>query len=407
MYEPVNYRSRSEADIENAADRAIEIYNNLYSIALSYVRKPLFGLKILEIGPGSDFGPQLLLASQGASVIVADRFLARWDEEYHRPLYEMLLQRWDGPADAVKRCLSDGGYVNSGVQLLEEPAEDLSSIETASIDLITSFAVLEHISNLSAVVRELSRVSVPGAIAYHGIDMRYHAFFERPLEHLVPADDEFLRVAEPAFFEMGNRIRSSEFWAAFEAEGLEVVARVPTSVTKEAYFQDALRRIRTGHSSYRFWPETDLRIDTAAFILRKEATDGETVRERGRNARDLIAALKAAAITTPSNGADDPHVLVDVDCEHIASSGGFGWVHQLSQVQENDGGYGRWSELQLYEDDQPLGPSHTPHAEIQQHGGGRFTHWRHELYFSTSDNSDPRSNGRRYTVKVQESSLKT
>ncbi|WCS26439.1 class I SAM-dependent methyltransferase [Methylobacterium sp. NMS14P] len=406
MYEPVNYRSRSRADIEKAAVRAIEIYNNLYSIALSYVQKPISGLKILEIGPGSDFGPQLLLASQGASVIVADRFLARWYEDYHRPLYETLLRRWDGPADALKRCLADGGYANSGVQLLEEPAEDLSSIATASIDLITSFAVLEHISDLSAVVRELSRVSVPGAISYHGIDMRYHAFFERPLEHLIPADDEFLRVAEPAFFEMGNRIRSSEFWAAFEAEGLEVVARIPTSVPEEAYFQDALPRIRTGRSSYRLWPENDLRIDTAAFVLRRDEAGSEMVRERGRSARDLIAALKDAAVAKPPNEADDPHVFIDIDCERVASSGGFSWVYQLSQVQENDGSHGRWSEMQLFEDDRPLGPSHTPHVEIQQRGAGRFTHWRHELYFATSDNSDPKSNGRRYVVKVQRSSLK-
>jgi hypothetical protein len=56
------------------------------------------------------------------------------------------------------------------------------------------------------------------------------------------------------------------------------------------------------------------------------------------------------------------------------------------------------SALRLYEDGVALGPAHCSHAEIRAEGKGRFSHWGAALYFSTSDNSDPRTNGRRYLV---------
>lgn len=56
------------------------------------------------------------------------------------------------------------------------------------------------------------------------------------------------------------------------------------------------------------------------------------------------------------------------------------------------------SALSLREDGRLIGPAHCPHAEIRALGRGRFSHWGGELYFSSSDGSDPRSNGRSYVV---------
>jgi hypothetical protein len=58
------------------------------------------------------------------------------------------------------------------------------------------------------------------------------------------------------------------------------------------------------------------------------------------------------------------------------------------------------SSLQLYEDGKALGPAHSPHSDIRSQGHGRFSHWGATVYFSTSDNSDPRANGRRYSVSA-------
>jgi hypothetical protein len=57
------------------------------------------------------------------------------------------------------------------------------------------------------------------------------------------------------------------------------------------------------------------------------------------------------------------------------------------------------SSLRLYEDGNEIGPARAAHVDIRAAGGGRFSHWGRELYFSTSDNSDPRTNGRAYTVR--------
>jgi pectate lyase len=55
--------------------------------------------------------------------------------------------------------------------------------------------------------------------------------------------------------------------------------------------------------------------------------------------------------------------------------------------------------MEVFEDGRPLGPGHAPHEDVRRLGQGRFSHWGDRLYFSTSDNSDPRTNGRHYTVK--------
>ncbi|MCK5534380.1 transglutaminase domain-containing protein [bacterium] len=57
------------------------------------------------------------------------------------------------------------------------------------------------------------------------------------------------------------------------------------------------------------------------------------------------------------------------------------------------------SNLVLYENGVKLGPAHSTHSQIRKKGKGRFSHWKSDLlYFSSSDNSDPRSNGRKYKV---------
>jgi hypothetical protein len=58
------------------------------------------------------------------------------------------------------------------------------------------------------------------------------------------------------------------------------------------------------------------------------------------------------------------------------------------------------SPLELYEDGKPLGPAHSAHVDIRDIGLGRFSHWRGiGLIFSTSDNTDPNTNGRRYSIE--------
>jgi hypothetical protein len=55
------------------------------------------------------------------------------------------------------------------------------------------------------------------------------------------------------------------------------------------------------------------------------------------------------------------------------------------------------SPILIYEDGQLLGPAHNTFADIHNLGAGRYAHWKGiGIVFSSSDNSDPNTNGRKY-----------
>ena len=58
------------------------------------------------------------------------------------------------------------------------------------------------------------------------------------------------------------------------------------------------------------------------------------------------------------------------------------------------------SRLELLEDGRPLGPAHSLHQTIDGVGRGAYSHWGKALVLSSSDGSDPRSNGREYRIRV-------
>lgn len=59
----------------------------------------------------------------------------------------------------------------------------------------------------------------------------------------------------------------------------------------------------------------------------------------------------------------------------------------------------------IYENDRPLGPAHSRHPDIAELGYGRFSHWtKVGFIFSSSDRTNPASNGRQYWVVLPTSS---
>jgi len=81
--------------------------------------------------------------------------------------------------------------------------------------------------------------------------------------------------------------------------------------------------------------------------------------------------------------------------------GGEGWIADLpselwNETDSNEAPYR--SRLRLLEEQRELGPPHAVHATIQDAGEGRYSFWTNVIYFSTSDGSDPNTNGRPYSV---------
>lgn len=58
------------------------------------------------------------------------------------------------------------------------------------------------------------------------------------------------------------------------------------------------------------------------------------------------------------------------------------------------------STMRLFENGVEIGPAHTQHDLLEEIGGGCFSHWRNDLIFTSSDDSNPAHNKRRYTALV-------
>ena len=55
--------------------------------------------------------------------------------------------------------------------------------------------------------------------------------------------------------------------------------------------------------------------------------------------------------------------------------------------------------VRLLEDGREIAKEATTRADVRKRGGGRYSLTSTHLYFSSSDNSDPRTNGRQYILR--------
>ena len=76
------------------------------------------------------------------------------------------------------------------------------------------------------------------------------------------------------------------------------------------------------------------------------------------------------------------------------------YVPQFGEKSDTDQ-FPKRSTLVLFEDGKPLGPPHTLHNDIRTKGEGRYSNYQAWIFFSSSDNSDPRTNGRVYKFEIK------
>ena len=109
-----------------------------------------------------------------------------------------------------------------------------------------------------------------------------------------------------------------------------------------------------------------------------------------------VSVAVATVIIPPS-----PPIGNSVNVSQSSSDGGYGYyVGQNFATTGDDATNGTQSVLKIYENGIALNPAHSPHADIRNIGRGRFSHWGNELYFSASDNTNPKTNGRSYTYTI-------
>jgi SAM-dependent methyltransferase len=138
--------------------------------------------------------------------------------------------------------------------------------------------------------------------------------------------------------------------------------------------------------------------------------DGEWLLLRGS---ELLARIEPGGFHIPAEVTGRPGFdpmqcrIVDARTEAVASPfqrrRGHMWAiaaPHLARLADNAGPpeMPRRSPVFLFEDGRQLVYPHSIHHHIARVGRGRFSHWGDRIYFSTSDNSNPNTNGRSYLL---------
>jgi glycosyltransferase involved in cell wall biosynthesis len=168
---------------------------------------------------------------------------------------------------------------------------------------------------------------------------------------------------------------------------------------------EATRR-HIGAAAQRFTHEYLSPTAAAVHLLAYPGVLSAAQRERVQIAARLrVVAERAdsATITTDDalahSGVADAWRAITLRPEDMRKEHGHGWTWRLPpNVPPGDRSGDHRSLTLLLENLCPLGPVHSLHDAIRSHGCGRYSHWEERLYFSTSDNSDPRTNDRIYTA---------
>jgi hypothetical protein len=129
-------------------------------------------------------------------------------------------------------------------------------------------------------------------------------------------------------------------------------------------------------------------------------SDGSDPNANGR--KYVARAPRAAMLAAQAEGhrqSFDRGRYETIDVGPFARDNGLAWCASLpAGLVEDTTEAPTRSPLVLFEDDVLLGPAHTDHATIRRLGGGAYSHWNGGLIFSTTDGSDPNTNGRRYVA---------
>jgi len=119
-----------------------------------------------------------------------------------------------------------------------------------------------------------------------------------------------------------------------------------------------------------------------------------------------IILFNMSCTKTANNGVQSPSTttyasIININLVGLQVDSGFSYRIGYTLPQSGDSNASpRSSTLQIFENGIALGPAHAEQNDIRKYGLGQYTHWGTTLYFSTSDNSNPLTNGRKYTYKM-------
>lgn len=232
------------------------------------------GFTVLELGPGDSLFTAVIARAFGASRcwLVDVGAFARSDIRPYRALIAQLHAQ-GLPVAALQACATVPELLSAcNASYLTEGVPSFGQIPAASVDLVFSHAVLEHVrkKDFPELVEQTRRVLSAGGIASHRVDLKDHLggalnnlrFSERVWE------SDFM--SRSGFYT--NRIRYREMLDLFERGGLRC------AVTEVDRF-DALPTPRSAlDGSFARLPDDDLMVSSFDIVL-KQASIGRVARD--------------------------------------------------------------------------------------------------------------------------------
>jgi hypothetical protein len=310
------------------------------------------------------------------------------------------------------------------------PVADLPSDFPSRADFLIAHNVLEHAPNpIGELIRWNSWVRDGGVVVLSLPHCLFCADTRRPLTPLSHLIEDFINAAD------GNDFVSREHCASFAAAWWEEICRPYQSVSVEKFSQIVLYSLAAPRADLHWHTfDSDLAMRTVTAAASLSGTKIELLRywrpELKQTKGDILIAYRVVNRSAPG---DATRNLVRLNAERQRALGeAVDLIERESQAaadrQEPPGPkrrvfplikpFSREGEfcflapiparllavlkremkLTIQENGKDLGPADSPHQQIRDRGGGAYSVWDREIYFSSSDRSDCNSNGRRYSI---------
>lgn len=250
---------------------SIEELERYAFLGLNMLRKyvgDIKGKSICEIGAGDYLTSGLAMLAAGASrYAVIDRFPGDYTGEIARQWYRGIEENWQRayPETPWAEDLKVADFPEKYMDRLELIAQPIETAATENkFDIVCSFQVGEHISDINAFVAMNKRLLVhPGGVALHRVDFGPHDSWFQYRDPMT-----FLRFSDKSWKLTGsnrgvpNRFRHHHFMEAFDRAGLEV--ELVFSEDFEAEKVDFTRL----HPKFKQMPQESIMVGTAIYLLR-------------------------------------------------------------------------------------------------------------------------------------------
>lgn len=227
------------------------------------------GGTVLELGPGDSLATALLARAHGAArtwLVDRDTYATARIDSY-RTLAERLNANGPPGRPVIPPLTSLQAMLDwSGGRYLADGLNSLSMIPDNSVDLSFSHAVLEHVrrGEFDATIRELFRVTAPGGLTSHRIDLRDHLGMSLHNLRFSRRWWESRFVASSGFYT--NRLRKSQIVESFREAGFTDIV----SIREERWPVLPLSR-RKLHQEFAAMPDEELTVLGFDLVARKRA----------------------------------------------------------------------------------------------------------------------------------------